>query len=235
MTKAILIAVTTGALLAVSTARAQEAPAGVRCMNCPPPAPSSAIDLGLGLGWQRGTGGISSAPGDSVQNYAGSGASAAVELGFRLRDPHWMFGIYGQGTEYRSSDLLLSTTDVRDLTAGIQAAVHISPYSSIDPWASFGTGYHGFWVVPAVGPNTSRQGLEIARARLGVDFRLNRYVAVGPVGGADMSLFLSEKLPGDEEYHSVDGEKLNFFFFAGFQTRMNFGGTSYRPSGTATR
>jgi hypothetical protein len=235
MSRPIVMAVTAGALLAAAgAASAQEAPSRVRCANCPPGAPSGSLELGLGIGWANSAGRFTSAAGDHVGDYAGAGAAAAVDIGVRVT-PRWMLGIYGQGTEYHESDRLPSTTDVRDLTAGVQAGMHFAPYSDMDPWVSVGTGYHGFWVVPSSGSNTSRQGIEIVRARAGLDFRVSPYIALGPVAGADTSLFLSEKFPGDEGFHSVSGERLNFFFFAGLQTRLDLGGTLVRPHGVAAR
>lgn len=233
MKSAVLIAAAaTSALSIVSVAHAQEMapPTGRRVA-----APKNALELGVGVGYNQGVGDITNRSGDRVQDFSGAGIGAEVDVGYRF-SPAFMLGLYGLGTEYNANNSLASGTNVRDLTAGIQANWHFMPFGSIDPWVGLGSGYHGYWVVPDSGPNTIRQGLELARVRAGVDYRIRPEVSVGPFIGADASLFLSEKLPGDTSFHAIDGEKVNYFFFAGLGGRFDTIGQAIPPpSNVASR
>jgi hypothetical protein len=198
-------------------------------------APSNALEIDLGSGYNQGVGDINGIPGNTIQNYSGAGIAGALDIGYRAT-PHFSIGAYGQGTLYNANDRLAEGTDVRDLTAGIQANFHFMPYRAMDPWIGIGSGYHGYWVVPDVGPNANLAGWEIARIRAGADFRLANEFALGPMIGAATTLFLSEKLPGDTEWHSVENEHLNFWFFAGLIGRFDMAGTSYKQAAaTASR
>src|SRR4051794_30726051 len=192
----LIAAVALSAVAVASVANAQEEPRAPGFMKKGVAAPSNALEIDIGSGYHQGVGNITNRPLDRVQDYAGAGIAGDLDIGYRAT-PHFSIGVYGQGTLYNANDRLAHGTDVRDVTAGIQANYHFAPYRAMDPWVGLGTGYHGFWVVPDTGPNTSRSGLEIARVRAGADFRVANEFALGPVIGADTSLFLSEKLPGD--------------------------------------
>jgi hypothetical protein len=247
MKSAVLIAAAaTSALSIVSVAHAQTQQTTI--VNTPPPAaeaapptagrrvaaPKNALELGVGVGYSQGVGNISTFPGDRVQDYAGAGIGFTGEIGYRVNPP-FMIGAYGQFTEYNANNRLVSGTNVRDVRAGIQANWHFMPTNSFDPWVGLGAGWHAFYVVPDSGPNLTRQGLDVARARLGVDYKVIPEVALGPVIGADMSLFLSQKL-GETGYHSIDNERLNFFFFAGLAGRFDLIGEAVGgPATVASR
>jgi hypothetical protein len=220
---------------AASVANAQEEKKAPGFLNKPVAAPSSALEIDLASGYNQGVGDITNITGDRVQDYSGAGIAGTLDIGYRAT-PGFSIGVYGQGTLYNANDRLANGTDVRDLTAGIQANFHFRPYRAMDPWLGIGGGYHGYWVVPDVGQNTNRQGLEIARVRAGADFRVSNEVALGPMIGAATTLFLQEKLPGDTEFHSIDGKRLNFWFFGGLLGRFDMAGTSIRKTAaTAAR
>ncbi len=224
MKKGIWIAAGAAGVLSVaSVANAQEAPKG-NIFNRPVLAPSSAIEIGVNGGYTQGVGDISNAPGNRIQDLEGAGGAIGLNLGYRA-SPHFEVGVYGQGGFYNSQ---ISSTAVRDFTGGVQANYHFTPYRGMDPWVGLGTGYHGLWLSPDNGPNTSYAGWEIARLRVGADFRVSNEIALGPMVGASANIFFSEKLPGDTSFHNVSGERVNASFFAGLMGRFDLAGTSVR-------
>lgn len=109
-------------------------------------------------------------------------------------------------------------------TAGVQAIAHLRPDRSVDPWVSLGTGWKGLWINPAQGKSTSLQGVELARVQLGVDYRVNRDVAIAPVVGGSLDMFLQQNSPMTSGYTDLQTKKANFTGFAGLAGRFDVGG-----------
>src|SRR5690349_7112455 len=55
------------------------------------PAPKDALELGVRAGYDQGVGSMSSAEGDTVQNFAGAGMGGRIDVGFRIA-PEWSVG-----------------------------------------------------------------------------------------------------------------------------------------------
>jgi hypothetical protein len=133
--------------------------------------PSNAFELGVATGYTQGVGPIGGAV-PHVEDIARAGG--AVELGAMYRiNPTFAIGAYGSFSKYATGDQISDQSDVLGASAGIQAAAHLRPDRSVDPWVSLGTGWRGLWLSPQSGKNTSLQGLELARLQLGVDYRVS--------------------------------------------------------------
>jgi hypothetical protein len=224
MNKGIWVAAAAAGVLAVpAVASAQEAPRG-NFFNRPVLAPSSALEIGVNGGYNQGFGDIT--PGTRVQDLTGAGGAVGLDVGYRAT-PHLMVGTYGQYSQFGSD---VAGSNIRDFTAGIEGNVHFAPYTGMDPWVGLGTGYHGFWVDPNNGPATNLSGWEIARVRVGADFRASNEVALGPMVGGSANIFLTEKLPGDASFHNVPSPRVNATIFAGINGRFDLAGTSVRPA-----
>jgi hypothetical protein len=133
-------------------------------------------------------------------------------------------GAYGSFSKYSTGGAVGGNSDVLGASAGIQAAAHLRPERSVDPWASIGTGWRGLWLSPDAGKNTSLQGLELARLQIGVDYRVSEDVSISPVVGGSLNMYLSEDSPMTTKYTEISDKKVNFMGFAGLAGRFDIGG-----------
>ena len=186
-------------------------------------APTNAVEIAVATGYTQGVGPV----GGSVQHLEDlSSAGGVVELDAMYRiNPTFAVGAYGSFSKYATGDHLSDQTDVFSATAGIQAAAHLRPERSVDPWVSLGSGWRGLWLSPQSGKNTSLQGFELARLQLGVDYRVNKDVAISPVIGGSLNMFVSEDSPMTTKYTEIADKKANFIGFAGLAGRFDLGGT----------
>lgn len=218
MKRGLIIPITASLFALASYASAQEAPRP-SFLGRPVEAPRNALELGVGAQYSQGMGRLSARHGDTVRSIAGAGATGEVNVGWRFT-PHFSMGVYGTGSQFDANDRLPSGTNVRGMTAGIQANYHFNPFRAMDPWVGIGGGWRGLWVVPERGAVTARQGLDIARLQIGADYRIAPELAIGPVIGADVSMFLSEKFP-QETMAPINGPRLNLFVSAGLAGRFD--------------
>ena len=187
------------------------------------PAVQNAFEIGVATGYSQGAGKLGGNMG-SLEDVSGPGGAVEVDLGYRLL-PHLSLGAYGTFSKYQHGDRIDSNTDVLAATAGIQAVAHLRPETSIDPWVSLGTGWKGLWLDPQNGKTTSLQGLELARLQLGVDYRVSKDVAIAPVIGGSLGLFISQDSPMTNDLTEISDKKVNFTGFAGLAGRFDIGGS----------
>lgn len=174
---------------------------------------SDAIEISVGTGYTQG-GGKTGGDMASLEDLSGAGGAVQLELGYRI-SPHVALGAYGTFSLHAHGDAVPDTTDVLGATAGVQAAWHFRPARSVDPWVKLGAGWKGLWLVPDTGKNTSLQGLELARLQVGVDYRISREVAIAPVAGGSLGMFISQDSPMTTSYTELDQKKVNFTGFVG--------------------
>ena len=188
--------------------------------------PKRALGVQIGAGYGQGIGNISSNNNvPSVHDISGPGGTIQATIGYRAT-PHFMFGVYGTGSQFAEGNTLISGTNVRSATAGFQADFHARPSYTVDPWLSLASGVRGMWLSPDIGQNTSLLGLQLVRAQVGVDFRMSRGVAIAPVIGGDASLFLTRDGPGFSGFTNINDPRVNVFLFGGLQARFDVGSTS---------
>jgi hypothetical protein len=183
----------------------------------------NALEIAVGTGYTQGGGKLGGALGN-LEDVSGPGAAVELDLGYRII-PQLTVGAYGTFSKYQHGDLLDSSTDVLGATAGVQAAWHVRPDTSIDPWVSLGTGWRGLWLNPSSGKVTSLQGFELVRLQLGVDYRISRDIAIAPVIGGSLSMFVSQDAPMTTDFTEIQDKKVNFTGFAGLSGRFDLGGT----------
>jgi len=175
-------------------------------------APVDAFELKLGTGYTQGFGRI--VPGVGIPQVAGAGVGVNLELDHRVT-PYWSWGIQGQYQELGRED---NAGGSRGLTGNIGVTGHMSPYSATDPWARIGSGYRLLWLVdPPFLPTQMLHGFEAADLMLGLDLRPASSVALSPVIGADVNVFVWN--------HSVplSSAQVGTFIFAGLQLRLDAG------------
>lgn len=171
------------------------------------------IEVAVGTGYAQGVGKISGEMA-KVQDLSGPGGAAQLDLGYRVI-PNLTLGGYGSFALYNDGSTLPNNTEVYGATAGVAAAYHFRPDRSLDPWARLGTGWKGMWLNPPTGKATSLQGLELARLQIGVDYRISPQVAITPVVGGSLGLFVSQSSQMTTNYDQLTDRKVNFTGFAG--------------------
>jgi hypothetical protein len=187
------------------------------------PAVKSAFEIGVATGYSQGGGKLG---GNmlSLEDVSGPGAAVEVDVGYRII-PELTVGAYGTFAKYQHGDSIAADTDVLGATAGIQAAWHFRPDRSVDPWVSLGTGWKGLWLDPSSGKVTSLQGLELARLQLGADYRITKDIAISPVIGGSLSLFISQDSAMTTDLTEIQDKKVNVTGFAGLSGRFDLGGS----------
>ncbi len=189
-------------------------------------APTNAFELTIGGGYTQGAGDIAQRGAD-IDDFSHAGAQVEMKAAWRLM-PNLAIGAYGTYAQFVRGDVLAEGTDVRSVTAGFFADYHFRPDRSLDPYVGLASGWRGFWLYPNQGKNTSLQGWEIARVQAGLDVRVSRTVAVGPVIGASVNTFFTESTPDTNGFDNVPNPRASFFFFSGIQGRFDFG--NFAPS-----
>jgi hypothetical protein len=204
-------------------------------------APSQAFEIGVSGLYNQGWGNLTDsqsplAPtiGRQVQDVAGAGVGAEVDLGYRFM-PQAAVSVFAQGSEYNRDDVLLSGTNVRSLLAGLQGTWFVRPFRTLNPWVSLASAYRGHWIVPEIGGITSHQGWEIARLQIGLDMRASREISIAPYVGGGIDVFFSEKLP-NQNSRNLDPVPASGWFGAGLAGRFDVGGKYVAPvTATAAR
>jgi hypothetical protein len=186
------------------------------------PSVKNALEIGVATGYSQGGGKLGSTM-SNLEDVAGPGAAVEVDVGYRLI-PNLSIGAYGTFAKYQHGDLISDSNDVYGATAGVQAVLHLRPDRSIDPFVSLGTGWRGLWMNPAQGKVTSLQGFELARLQIGADYRVSKDVAIAPVIGGSLSMFVSQDSPMTTDYTEIQDKKVNFTGFAGLAGRFDLGG-----------
>jgi hypothetical protein len=178
-----------------------------------------AIELTVGTGYTQGFGNIASGQ-PSLTDIATAGGALQLGVGYRII-PQLTLGVYGGGAMFARGDQVDSSANLYSATAGIQADWHFLPGGhELDPWVSLGSGWRGYWSHADQG-TTALHGLELATLQVGLDYRLDRAVAISPVIGADLTTFLTQSTPATNGFENISSPNVNTFLFAGVQGRFD--------------
>jgi len=188
-----------------------------------PVAPvTRSLELGLGAGYSQGGGKLGGTMGN-LEDISGAGGLVELDLGYRIV-PQLSLGVYGTFSKLQKGDHVAGNADVLGATAGVQAVLHLRADRSIDPWVSLGAGWKALWVDPVNSATSSLQGLELARLQIGADYRVSKDVAIAPVIGASLSMFISEDNQMTSSLTEIQDKKVNFTGFAGLAGRFGVHG-----------
>jgi hypothetical protein len=180
---------------------------------------NNAVELTIGTGYEQGFGNIASAQ-PSLTDIAQAGGAVQAGIGYRLI-PQLTLGIYGTGGMFGRGDAVDHSANLYTATAGVQADWHFLPRGiAFDPWLSLGTGWRGYWVHADQG-TTSLQGMELAKLQVGLDYRVDQAVAIGPLVGVDVSTFFTQSTPASSSFSNISNPNVNTFLFAGLQGRFD--------------
>jgi hypothetical protein len=185
-------------------------------------APSNAFELGIGAGYSQGVGKLGGNM-QNLQDVASAGGAVEVDASYRIA-PLVSVGVYGTFSDWAVGDHVSNDNTLLGATAGVQAVLHVRPDRSVDPWVSVGTGWKALWQDPTQGKVTSLQGFELARLQIGADYRVSPDVAISPVIGGSLGMFVSDDSPMTTQYTEIQDKKVNFTGFAGIAGRFDLGG-----------
>jgi hypothetical protein len=213
-------AVTIGSMAFSGAAAAQERDRNAVSTNSDTLAPASdSVELTVGTGYAQGFGDVGASQ-PTLTDVGQPGGALQIGVGYRLI-PQLSLGIYGSGAMFSRGDQVDASSNLYSATAGVDAAWHFLPSAhELDPWVSLGTGWRGYWIHGDQG-TTSLQGLQLAKLNVGLDYRATRSIAVSPVIGADLSMFLSESSPLSNGFSNIVEPKVNTFVFGGVQGRFD--------------
>lgn len=186
-------------------------------------APWNAFEIGVNTGYTQGFGDI--ADGLPVGDVADAGIGVGLDLAYRAT-PGFSLGFSGQFQEFDPDTRLKTGANARGVTGTIVGSFHLSPYQRVDPVLSLGTGYRMLWAMPR-GPNNDvmTHGFQLARLNAALDIRVSDDVALGPMVGADLNLFVWRNPEGSVGNQEIDDKSVNTFIYAGVQGRFDVGGT----------
>jgi hypothetical protein len=185
----------------------------------------------VGTGYTQGFGMIT--PNVGIPSVAGAGIGVNGDIAYRI-NPHASIGVAGQYQEFTSENNSAS----RGFAGNLGITYHGTPLLRGDPWVRFGAGYRMLWSVNPVGPlgvsgpTVLVHGFELAALNIGYDVRLSEGVAIAPMIGADLTMFLWQDTSAFGN-HALSSAELGTFVFAGIQGRFNAGPTT-ASSRTAT-
>jgi hypothetical protein len=180
------------------------------------PAPSNALELTVGGGYAQPFGTMQS--GTPFPRLAREGLGVTVGIGART-SPNVSVTLGGEFNELTA----LRNASLRSARLGLDITAHAAPYSRVDPFLTIGAGYRGIWQRNPTGtPDFFTHGLEIGRVNLGLDFRASKDVALGPVIGADLDMFMWQTV--NSATTPLQSPRLSTFVFLGLQGRFDLGG-----------
>jgi hypothetical protein len=214
------LAATIGTVAITGVASAQEKDQSLATSKSDKLAPvANALELTIGTGYAQGFGEIGTNQ-PKLTDVGQPGGAVQVGVGYRII-PQLTLGLYGSGAMFSRGDQVDNSTNLYSAAAGAQADWHFIPAANaFDPWVSLGTGWRGYWLHNDQG-TTALHGLELAKLQVGVDYRVSRLVALSPVVGGDLSMFLTESNPGSAGFSNITDPKVNTFVFAGLMGRFD--------------
>jgi len=195
-------------------------------------APKEAFEIDINSGYTQGFGAIHARPGGAVSDVARGGLGVGFGLGYRAI-PELSVSVTGQFQELARSPEQPLGSRVRGATIGVEGRLHTRPYERLDPWVALGAGYRMLWTAPeGANNNVLHHGLQLARAQVGLDVRVSRDVAIGPMIGGDVDLFIWQNPEGPAGNSVIASKELSTFVFGGVQGRFDVGGARVERTGT---
>jgi len=201
-----------------AAARAQEVPA-----QAPIGARGNAFELGLSGGYAQSFSPAATGGPNGRVLTTGEGGALEADLGWRASS-NVAIGVWGHGAQLGMTAAQAPPAIPRNLyeaAAGLGGTWHFQPAAPhLDPWVAVGTGWRGQWFGYTNGATYAAHGLELVRARVGLDIRVSRAVAIGPIVGGSLDDYLTQQLPGGR-WVAVSGRPLAGSFFAGIRGTLD--------------
>ncbi len=197
-------------------------------------APNQAFELGFNTSYTQGWGKLGGRL--DVEDVAGAGINLGLGLSYRF-SPQLSVGLTAAYQAFSEGDRSASSGS-QGMTVGLEASYHFMPFQEMDPVISLGTGYRLLWVDaddPIGGSHHKHHGgndnghevlvhgFQIAKLSAGLDFRVSKEFAIGPMIGADLNYFVWANPAGDRGNVELENTGLSTFIYAGLQGRFDIG------------
>ena len=223
MRRIILIGTAAVAVTAFATiAGAAERDTGGSYLEQREAAPSQAFELTAAIDYTQGLGQIQKGSANNINDVANAGAGFNLGVGYRVT-PMLGIGVNAEYQEFATGRTLDPGSSARGTAFDVNASFHFNPYRRLDPWVKVATGYRLLWSVPSQGTNVLIHGFDLAKVQAGLDIRSTPGVAIGPMIGADLNVFLWERPDGGSNT-AISDPRVNTFLYAGIQGRFDAGG-----------
>lgn len=197
-------------------------------------APARAFEATIGVGYTQGFGQIARGAANNINDVANGGSAIDVGLSYRI-DPTSSIGASAQYQDLGTGNTHDSSASARGAAFDVNVQLHFAPYRLVDPWLRLGTGYRMLWLAPAQTANVMWHGLDLVKVQAGLDYRAGASVAIGPMIGVDLNVFLWHRADGGASSAIAD-PRVSTFLYAGFQGRFDAGGHVHRaPAAVAGR
>lgn len=153
--------------------------------------PKHYLDAAIGGGLSDGLGDLRRGP--ELHGLSGAGGEVAFDLLYGANE-RWSFGVYAGYARFGNGSFAGSNTAVLGVMGGAQTRYRFATGKRVDPYIGVGAGYRGLTQLDEQGRETLRNGLQLGRGRLGVDFTVARGTRIGPVIGSDVTTFNARDL-----------------------------------------
>lgn len=161
-----------------------------------PPPVTSGAQLSLRVGYAVPFGKVQ--VGTDLSSLASPQGSFDVDFGWRFGS-HVFVGAYagvgvGAGEKRFERDCVsLDCSPMLTGRYGAEMIYYLSPSSLVNPWVGYGVGYESLSLSGSANDTTehlvSASGLALARLLVGVDFRTNEFIGVGPFLDVSLARF----------------------------------------------
>ena len=180
-------------------------------------APRNALELTVGTGYTQGFGNLTRGVG--LPSVVSAGVGFDFGVGYRFNE-HWAVR-----WAWQFQDFTAERTDAAGgFMSSVSAQYHFAPTRRVDPWLELGVGYRYLWESLDFGPIVQTHGVQLVHVNVGLDFRPDEQIALGPVIGADATMFRWQDRPGYSIY--LADPQVSTFVYAGIQGRFDIGGST---------
>jgi len=193
-------------------------------------APARAFELTFGEGYHQGFG-QGSSKNEKLGDLGRAGLSMELGLGYRI-NPHFAVAFYMEGARYTNGSSVPREASSWGAAAGIEGTYHFMPFSRIDPWIGIGHGVRGYLVDRSDPGTKALLGLDVARLRVGADFKVGSAFSIGPVVSASLTRFGGYHSSETSHPENIEDRGWSTFVFAGLQGRIDIGGKQVKERST---
>jgi hypothetical protein len=137
-----------------------------------------------------------------------------LEAGWKFT-PNWFVGLYG-GLAFGGTAGAVSNTCSQNQASclgagawfGLEVLYYFSPAQSMDPWLGYGIGYEQSSVAlsnsSGNGGTVSDEGWQFGHFMAGLDFRLGRFIGIGPLIDLSLGQYSTQKETIDTMENGTD-------------------------------
>jgi len=194
-------------------------------------APENAFEVTVGTGYTQGFGQIQKGSSNNINDVANAGIAFDLGVGYRIT-PKIGVAVAAQYQEFSVAQSGAGTTAARGFLAGVDGTYYFDPYVRFSPWVRAGTGYRMLWSL-SNGPTALFHGFDLVRLAIGFDARVSEDIAMGPLIGADLDVYVWQWSSGSSN-SSITDPRVSTYIYGGLQGRFDIGGARTSESSSTT-